>query len=319
MTGRRQSRSRGPCRDTQYEATKCHLCAAESLSNAFSKPSSWSKENREWLKKVHTQSIPPDAPVCRACEKFIKRNTGRENVVPRWIPKDMRPKTLRYCMVEGCGEMSHTTTHIVTHEIAQEYLDLVPTPESGSAIPQDLTLCNSHYQFLYRKVHYPEPCASCFTEPNYGGKYTRCCPDPEQISAFLKETFNLDGVLTATSKICKQCYLFHRQILQQQGEANTEVVPDRSLPSIVKEVERKIADFEHEPQHLVTDEGFLAWNACILSLQLAKTLQNDEAVLLPELYATFCKNIAQTIDKYENVARAIKTTPPNNTVAPEFP
>ena len=58
--------------------------------------------------QVHTQSIPPDAPVCRACEKFIKRNTGRENVVPRWIPKDMRPKTLRYCMVEGCGEMSHT-------------------------------------------------------------------------------------------------------------------------------------------------------------------------------------------------------------------
>ena len=107
-----------------------------------------------------------------------------------------------------------------------------------------------------------------------------------------------------------QTMLFHRQILQQQGEANTEVVPDRSLPSIVKEVERKIADFEHEPQHLVTDEGFLAWNACILSLQLAKTLQNDEAVLLPELYATFCKNIAQTIDKYESVARAIKTTPP---------
>ena len=90
----------------------------------------------------------------------------------------------RYCIVEGCGEMSHTTTHIVTHDIAQEYLDLVPTPESGSAIPQNLTLCNSHYQFLYRKVHFPEPCASCFTEPNYGGKYTRCCPDPEQISAF---------------------------------------------------------------------------------------------------------------------------------------
>ena len=189
MTGRRQCRSRGPCRDTQHEATKCHLCAAESLSNAFSKPSSWSKENREWLKKIHTQSIPPDAPVCRACEKFIKRNTGRENVVPRWIPKDMRPKTLRYCTVEGCGEMSHTTTHIVTHEIAQEYLDLVPTPESGSAIPQDLTLCNSHYQFLYRKVHYPEPCASCFTEPNYGGKYTWCCPDPDL--CFFKGDFQL--------------------------------------------------------------------------------------------------------------------------------
>ena len=133
------------------------------------KPSSWSEENREWLNKVHTQSIPPDAPVCRACEKVI---------------------TLRYCMVEGCGEMSHTTTHIVTHDIAQEYLDLVPTPESGSTIQQNLTLCNSHYQFLYRKVHFPEPCASCLTEPIQGKVHTML-PRPRADLCFFKVDFQL--------------------------------------------------------------------------------------------------------------------------------
>ena len=261
---------------------KCYLCAAQSPS--YSKPSSWSEENRRWLSNVHIQSIPPDSLVCRACEKFIKRNTGKENIVPRWIKKN-RPKPLSYCMVEGCGELSRTTTHIVTHDIAQEYLDLVPTPESCSTTSQMLTLCNSHYQFLYRKVHYPDPCASCCTQPNYGEKYVRCCPDPEQISAFLKQTFNFDVILTPKSKICKQCYLFHRQILQQQGGMNTKMVPDQELQSVVKEVERNIAEFEHQPTHLVTDDSFLAWNACIVSLHLAKTLQNDEATLLPELYA----------------------------------
>ena len=72
------------------------------------------------------------------------------------------------------------------------------------------------------------------------------------ISAFLKQTFNFDVILTPKSKICKQCYLFHRQILQQQGGMNTKMLPDEELPSVVKEVERNIAEFEHQPRHLVT-------------------------------------------------------------------
>ena len=100
---------------------KCQLCAAVFSSNVYSKPASWSQESREWLSTVHTHPLPSDAPVCRACEIFIKCNTGKENVVPRWVKK---ARQCNYCMVEGCGEPSHATTRMVTPEIARDYFDI---------------------------------------------------------------------------------------------------------------------------------------------------------------------------------------------------
>jgi len=54
--------------------------------------------------------------------KFIKRHTGKTDVVPRWLPK---LKHHKYCMVEGCREIAHTTTSISTYDVAQEHLDPV--------------------------------------------------------------------------------------------------------------------------------------------------------------------------------------------------
>ena len=39
-------------------------------------------------------------------------------------------------------------------------------------------------------------------------------------------------------------------------------------------------------------------------------LQNEEAILLPDLYATFCEGVVQTIDMFPNVTKEIKTNPP---------
>ena len=46
----------------------------------------------------------------------------KANVTPRWLPKSKAQNI--YCMVEGCGELSHTATLIVTYKDAQEYLDI---------------------------------------------------------------------------------------------------------------------------------------------------------------------------------------------------
>ena len=177
ITERHHRRADGKQQD---EPMKCQLCAA--VSTCISKPSTWSQQNREWLHTVHKHSLSPDAPVCRAC---VKHNVGKENIVPRWVKKN---KQLQYCMVEGCGEISHTTTKIVTYEIAQEYLDLI---EVGTDQPlQGLRLCNCHYQYLYREIHTPKPCASCSSQPKQGEKYKR---DPDIVSQFLKQTTNFEG------------------------------------------------------------------------------------------------------------------------------
>ena len=60
----------------------CIDCVQQALSLA--------KETLQWVEKVCAQSIPSEALVCRACEKFIKRNTGKTNIITRWILKDSR-------------------------------------------------------------------------------------------------------------------------------------------------------------------------------------------------------------------------------------
>ena len=145
---------------------KCHLCSSESPLNFYSRPSTWTEENRQWVNSFHTKPIPLDVSVCRACERFVKRHTGETGIVPRWVPKERRQKC---CAVEGCGEISHTSTTITTYDIAQEHLDLVDTADNDSS---PLALCNPHYQQLYRALRFPLPCAACASQPHYGGDYT---------------------------------------------------------------------------------------------------------------------------------------------------
>lgn len=135
------------------------------------------KENRQWVNMFTTKPLPPDALVCRPCEKYIKWHTGEADVVPRWLPKEARLKPVKYCMVVGCGKVSHTSTSMVAHQMACERFDPAPITdkEAGSA----LLLCNSHYQHLYRDLHFPQPCAACSSQPKYGWGYIHRCPNPE--------------------------------------------------------------------------------------------------------------------------------------------
>ena len=61
---------------------------------------------------------------------------------------------------------------------------------------------------------------ACNSQPRYGDGYTRRCPDPVKITEFLKQTLDYTSELTATCKICKPCYLFHQQVLQQIKSSN---------------------------------------------------------------------------------------------------
>ena len=113
---------------------------------------------------------------------FIKHYTSKDNIIPRWMTKEARSKARCCCMVEGCGDVSHTTSSI-TYEVAREHLDLIETSQDDPTI-SPLTLCNSHYQHLYKEVHFPQPCVACSSQPRYGGDYTHHCPDPEKKNIF---------------------------------------------------------------------------------------------------------------------------------------
>ena len=120
---------------------KCHLCTSDSPLNVYSKPSARDSTVAQQLMFLNHYIRGPS---CCACEKFIKCYKGKDNIIPHWLPKEARSKAHSYCMVKGCGDVSHTTSSI-TYEVAREHLDL--SQEDPTISPP--TLCNSHYQHLY--------------------------------------------------------------------------------------------------------------------------------------------------------------------------
>ena len=228
------------------ELAKCYLCASALLS--CSKPSAWPTETQQWVDSMCSRPIPLGVVVCCACEKFIKRNTGKRIIiVPCWLPKEAKTHC-SYCMVEGCGEVYHTKTSFVSYEVAQQHLDLSDASHSENASSTALALRNSHYQQLYREINFPQLCAACSSQPRYGGGYTRRCPHPEKITEFLQQNFNFGGALTCESKICKPCYTFHHYIHQQLNDRTSS--SDHTLESIQSELDAKIRNFKTKEKNL---------------------------------------------------------------------
>ena len=212
-----------------------------------------------WANTLCNRSIPLDALVCWACVRFIRHHTGETGVSPRWAPKERHQMC---CIVEGCGEVSHTSTTIATHNIAREYLDIVETADSDSSA---LALCNPHYQHLYRALRFPLPCAACASQPRYGGDYTRRCPNPTEITRYLQQMVDFDGILSSDSKVCKQCYDFHQQVLHLHNSPQS--TPVLALDDIVAQLEGKIEQLEGSKNELISDKEYLGWVVCKVTIK----------------------------------------------------
>ena len=121
---------------------------------------------------------------------------------------------------------------------------------------------------------------------------------------FLKQTLDFDGVLTTASRICKPCYSFHQQILlQAESGISTSM---QTLHSIASDLDSTVKHFETQERNSASDKSFLAWNVSKICLQLVRTLQSEEAVLLPHLYAEFCQQVFQTIDMFPSVTKHLR-------------
>ena len=84
------------------------------------------------------------------------------------------------------------------------------------------------------------------------------------------------------------------------------------LDDIVAQLEGKIEQLEGSKNELISDKEYLGWVVCKVTLKLVKTLQQDEAMLLPELHSHFCDVVSKTIQNFPNLQKSLKTSLPTN-------
>ena len=83
---------------------------------------------------------------------------------------------------------------------------------------------------------------------------------------------------------------------QNTEDGHSSPAPD--LEGIAAHLESEIMKFEGLDSQKVSEKGYLTWSVHSISLKLTKMLQNDEAILLPELHEEFCQFMSSTIDNF---------------------
>ena len=228
--------------------------------------------------------IPKDASVCWACEWFVKRVTSETDIVPQGYEK-----CLKYYAVEGCGEVlcTCTSTIIARYDIAREHLDLVQSADCNSS---PLALCNPHYQQLCGAIRFPVPCmcSMCVTAHGVVEITLNDVQTPFKSWHTCSRQWRFDGILSGDLKVWKPCSDFHSLVLQQQnpGQVNRHLFL-LCMHDIEYQLEREIVKYEISNHEVITDKEYLGWIVCKVALQLVKTFQQHEAILLPEVHPDF--------------------------------
>ena len=160
---------------------------------------------------------------------------------------------------------------------------------------QPIFLCQTHYQCLYRKIHAHIPCAGCDAKPKSSqGGYTRHSPDALSVTNYLNEHTEFEVTITPTDVLCKSCYDTHLVIIKSIESLDNipDLSSDMSLWSMI-----------------VCEEHTTELTRAVLNtvIHVAKMLQQERALLLPQVVNVFTQNYSSS----DNTNLFQVTTPTN--------
>jgi hypothetical protein len=156
----------------------------------------------EFFESLTERQLRNDSCICRSHRAEAKRHLANPDYVPKWN----KEKSQLYicCSLDECTATSHNFKIIRLSEDTKQKL----------LTSQD-TLCEFHYQELYRQAHQYTPCAFCGAKPKVrSGPYTRHSPDAMAVSNLLLDKSESCIILKPTDTICKTCYDMHLAIIQ---------------------------------------------------------------------------------------------------------
>ena len=250
----------------------CYICGKR--QERYDHYDGLSREVQEFLMAHSSLQIPGSSCICRNHRREALRQRLNSGYVPA-LKKTEESSTqtdTRVCMYKECASTSETGKLITpSDETLQSFRKMLDTTEHS------VLLCEKHYQLVYRKMHERTPCAGCGAKPKVRqDAYTRHSPDPFTISQYLSGQTEFPMSLQPTDIICRSCYDLHMIILRSlENQVGT---PMANLQSDIELWKTTLAGGN-------IDEVTRALLKTVLVV--AKLLQHEKALLLPQAAAVF--------------------------------
>ena len=250
----------------------CYICGKR--QERYDHYDGLSREVQEFLMAHSSLQIPGSSCICRNHRREALHQRLNSGYVPAWkkTEESSTQTDTRVCMYKECASTSETGKLITpSDETLQSFRKMLDTTEHS------VLLCEKHYQLVYRKMHERTPCAGCGAKPKVRqDAYTRHSPDPFTISQYLSGQTEFPMSLQPTDIICRSCYDLHMIILRSlENQVGT---PMANLQSDIELWKTTLAGGN-------IDEVTRALLKTVLVV--AKLLQHEKALLLPQAAAVF--------------------------------
>ena len=219
---------------------------------------------QKFFVKHANRSFSSDSCMCRSHKSEVKRYQSNPEYIPKWSRKET---SYIKCNYKECTSSSATTKIITLSEDTKT-----------NFCTQLDTLCETHYQVMYRQAHQYSECACCGAKPKVrAGPYTRHSPDASTVSHYLAEC---NVIILPTDTICKSCYDMHLVILQNIATAEAPTM--QQLQSDITLWKMKLEELDD------TDELTKAILTTVIFV--ATKFEQDKAILLPRVTSFFLAN-----------------------------
>ena len=258
----------------------CILCKKGNLSKYFHPKTIKNKTNLEHLQQLEPLvEIQPDSCICRCCRDDISK-LSEPGFTPRWRKHSAIDEC---CCVPNCRTSPQKVTKLVTREELCHIFSISDQEILPANNESGFPLCIIHYGELYRHLHpLTRNCTTCKKRITDCTK-SRKCPNPALIQSFLRQNTNFTGEITANNQICNACYKAHLVVIKHSNSAVESL--DEDLASVIRKLR---AELRNEGQ-IHTKEQVLAHAVWESAIFVGKTLLDQNAILLPEVWEYFEK------------------------------
>lgn len=156
-----------------------------------------------------------------------------------------------------------------------------------------VSLCQLHYNHLYRQLNPVFSCDSCGGYPRKGEKFNRHCPESEMINTYLASISDDPPHLTEQSLICAACYIHFKATLkrtqmEKEPSVKQESTVERNadINQVISLLSSKMSQI-YDSRESATMSDYLEYVACKVCKKLGECMKKDEALLLPSLHKEF--------------------------------